>query len=69
MSNKYEAVDAEIISCIRSGRRTFSEMGTAKATAEPMGEGWRIVDRRLQSLRKRGLIEYVSGSWREVESA
>lgn len=39
------------------------------ATTDPDRQ-WRVVDRRLQALRKQGKIAYVKGKgWQEVQSA
>lgn len=74
MSNKYEEFDALLLSEIRSGSDTFSAMQTAKVreaaerfSARPHEE-YRVIDRRLQALRKAGKIVYAGGRWRVIDS-
>ncbi len=64
----YFALDEAIIDAIKSGRREFYEIAyrdavdaEAKRLADGDGsrtEPWRIVDRRLQAMRKAGRIAY-----------
>jgi hypothetical protein len=74
MTTSYASLDAEIVKAIRDGRRTFSEIRysdvykAAEAVTKPGAEPWRTIDRRLQSLRKRGIIKYNNGRWSAVES-
>jgi hypothetical protein len=70
--SKYEKLDAEIVKEIGAGRNTFSTMRGlvwefARQVAPRdrwgrMDEG-RVVDRRLQALRKRGLLRYQYKRW------
>lgn len=68
--SNYQKLDETIVSCIRNGADTIGAlMGNKKVDAAyalspaPPGRLYRTLDRRLQSLRKRGLIEYVNGRW------
>lgn len=64
----YTALDAALIEKIREGAHTFSVISggellrQADALAEPdrRGDraGWRVLDRRLQALRKAGKLVY-----------
>lgn len=59
--SKYNDLDAKMLHLINNGCDTFGSLITrlaAEAEAIPgaAGEGWRIIDRRLQSLRKSGKI-------------
>ncbi|NGR09342.1 hypothetical protein G5B41_17520 [bacterium SGD-2] len=74
MSSKYKEFDALLLSEIRSGNDTFSAMQTAKVreaaelfSARPYEE-FRVIDRRLQALRKAGAITYAGGRWRVIDS-
>ena len=79
--SKYADFDAKVLGLIRKGVSTFAELVPhLLGDAEPFcqsGRGpyptepWRIVDRRLQALRKAGRIVYAEGRWQllEVESA
>lgn len=66
MSGKYDELDAEIVKEIASGRNTLHEiMVTSIASAEGVNY-LRLLDRRLQSLRKRGAIRFSGGKWQIV---
>ena len=75
--SQYDKLDAEIIKAIRRGTNTFtciSISGAVANEAHRLGEltgaaGWRIVDRRLQAMRKKGRIVYAKGAWSVVEQA
>lgn len=68
--DKYSALDAKIIGAIGGGRRGFGEVcaaardeaKTLESSPGEKAEGWRIVDRRLQALRKAGKIRYARNS-------
>ena len=71
--NKYAQIDAELIELIKSGDGTFNAIASradVSALTAPheteTAEGWRIVDRRLQALRKAGKIAFSrdAGRWR-----
>lgn len=65
----YAEFDASLISHIRSGKTEAMALEIhlreqAKAI-DPGPNWWRVIDRRLQALRKRGLIEYTRKTgWR-----
>ena len=74
---KYEHLDRLITQQIARGKRTFTQLICTPAWTEAVridGECGRqpgpdrIIGRRLQSLRKRRLIEYSKGAWRIVET-
>ena len=63
--NKYAQLDAKLLELIRSGadtfnvlvvRRDINELAAPHETATT--EAWRVVDRRLQALRKAGKISF-----------
>ena len=71
--NKYAQLDAKLIEIIKSGDGTFNAIApradVAALTAPhetATTEGWRVVDRRLQALRKAGKISFSRdvGFWR-----
>ena len=71
--NKYAQLDAKLIEIIKSWDGTFSAIVTradvAALTAPhetAKAGGWRVVDRRLQALRKAGKIAFSrdAGRWR-----
>ena len=74
--SQYDKLDGEIMAAIkhRNGA-SFSEIelgppasGTIKELAGAAGRyPYRVLDGRLQALRKRGLIAYSKGKWRMVE--
>jgi hypothetical protein len=75
MKADYTQIDADILAAIRQTPKEFSAFNTlgsailnqaeklAKATPpDRWGNekpGWRVIDQRLQALRRRGLIKYV----------
>lgn len=63
----YTQMDELIISKIKSGSRTFSAIDGGDVYEEAKriamvsgGESFRVIDRRLQALRKSGLIQYTT---------
>jgi hypothetical protein len=76
MDNWMLKVDAQILAALDEGPRKFAELhGRAMAEAKnsptngsfgDVYKTYRAVDRRLQSLRKRGLIEYWHARWHLV---
>jgi hypothetical protein len=63
MKNDYTALDAAIFSAITDKPVFFHVIAKAadeeaKAFATNEAPGWCVVDRRLQALRKSGLIRY-----------
>jgi hypothetical protein len=74
--NQYEEIDAAILKSIESGKNLFHAISldvtnVTHPLAEATGaEEWRIVDRRLQSLRKKGKISYSrADGWEIVKEA
>lgn len=66
----YTTLDRLIVEKIRGGARTFNEIDTGHVTDEAAilangnGLNFRYIDRRLQALRKKGLIRYsTSEKW------
>lgn len=72
----YSELDAAILKAITEGHRKFSVLRTAveslaaphakKSRSPYVTPPWRIVDRRLQALRKSGRIAYTKGEWHVV---
>lgn len=73
-TSKYEALDKLLIARIARAPAAFAQLQEDEimAAAEPfavpdrygvMGPTWRILDRRLQALRKQERIEHVKGLW------
>lgn len=68
----YTKMDQLIIEKIKDGANTFSKIDggsvydEAKSIAMATGgDSFRVIDRRLQALRKRGVIEYTTKEkWR-----
>lgn len=74
----YTDLDAAIFEHIKAGCGSFTEMSAALAEAAKQfvqdprnprarpAPTWRVIDRRLQALRKRGAITYsrADGRWR-----
>lgn len=86
MTNKYAVLDAEILAAIAANQRTFIAIENCKsvrtessflaATSGELADAWRIVDRRLQALRKAGRIQHSrasksnpDGGWTLAEAA
>lgn len=64
----FTALDNAILTRIAEGPCTFVSIGTrvnhlAMSLAVKKDESFRVVDRRLQALRKRGLIQYHRARW------
>jgi len=61
MSNKYADFDAKMLGVIKAKRSTYRSLcaqleSEAQALSSKPGESWRVIDRRLQALRKAGKI-------------
>jgi len=63
----YSTIDALIFQKISSGENTFSRIGGGEVfgeadriSNESGGEAFRVIDRRLQALRKAGKIKYTT---------
>ena len=83
MTNKYQELDAAICDYVarRAGHPIYSSVleGIARRLAAanrvPLQEPWRLIDRRMQSLRKAGRLAYErktgggSGVWRVLQDA
>jgi len=62
-AHDYSEFDKKLLALIDTGTRTAMALSTAlESDARPMikrtGEEFRVVDRRLQALRKKGLIAW-----------
>ncbi len=75
MATKYDELDALILSRIGNTPKTFSDLFGGAITAEcdkisekgyGLVEAFRILDRRLQALRKKGLIASTGKGWVKV---
>lgn len=70
----YTALDAAILACLALGPKPFTILvdkvrleAEAVATPDRFGEvhGWRVLDRRLQALRKAGkIVPHRTQGWR-----
>ena len=56
---KYANLDKEIVERIRSGTATFSALEAALSVVT-QGD-WRLIDRRLQALKRAGVLRFVRG--------
>jgi len=59
--SKYTELDSKILNLIQNGCDTFQSLSRrlsaeAEQITDASVEGWRIVDRRLQALRKAGKV-------------
>jgi hypothetical protein len=72
--SKFDEMDREIVTAIKAGRTRYCELqgGAIWELANAVGPKdryWRtvdvgrVVDRRLQALRKRGVIHYQDARW------
>ena len=70
---KYNRLDELIITAILAGHFTFTELQKHDAVRDEAdmhdtGTGFdRVIDRRLQSLRKAGRIKYAAEKWEVME--
>lgn len=76
----YTDFDAQLLDLIKVGRNTFTQLEGHKPLIEMAKpfcksnrspfctEPFRIIDRRLQALRKAGKITYHSGKWHVIEA-
>jgi len=59
---KYTEYDEKLLDLIRNGCGNFMSltlrMDDENKTLQPVGDRWRITDRRLQALRKKMMIAY-----------
>lgn len=71
----YERLDSLIVSIIKASREAnLARISSgdvwveAKRIAAMTGrDDFRVIDGRLQALKKRGLIIYIGGAWRFLE--
>lgn len=56
--DKYDDLDAKIIKAIEDGHNKFFRL-----VARNLTTNWRLLERRLQALRKAGAVEYVDRRW------
>ena len=78
MSEMFKAIDEAIVAKIGQGRTQFVQLSynsDLEALAKPLADGlhspaWRVIDRRLQSLRKAGRIAFDRKTgWRVLPNA
>jgi hypothetical protein len=65
-------LDAAILEAIANGDDTFSKLeGRFFETARKLTDGiaWRLIDRRIQTLRRAGKITYQGGKWHVARGA
>ena len=76
--SQYDKLDSLIVDAIKGGCHSFSAIFNSRKVFDEAvrvsfdvgRDTHRIVDGRLQALRKRGLIVYVTGwGWRVMEAA
>ena len=66
--NKYDELDAAILVQIDAGNGKFTSLcasvdDKARQHINANTEKWRVVDRRLQAMRKSGKIKYLRTGW------
>lgn len=68
--DRFTAIDSAIVMAIGRGSDTFASlckhpevMPTAEAMASRQSYGDRVIDGRLQALKKAGAIRYVNRRW------
>ena len=69
--SKFDAFDAMVVDAIRLRPSSFTMLQSQKMmeAADKLGtEGFRVLDRRLQALRKSGKIRHHKGYW-ELDQA
>ncbi|WP_202844741.1 hypothetical protein [Luteimonas saliphila] len=63
----FAILDGLIVDAIKSGRTKFNDIFSdevsKRAYYDRPRDGYRLVDRRLQALRKRGAIAFNKGEW------
>lgn len=67
--SQFTDLDNAIVATVAAGVTTFAAINErVKNLAAPFGKGahdtFRVTDRRLQALRKRGRLEFTSKEWR-----
>lgn len=74
MKPDYAAFDKRLLQNIVAGRNTFMLLDSVSSGLLPLAEPfcnrrtspYRIIDRRLQALRKRGLIRFDGKVWQRI---
>lgn len=74
MKPDYTAFDAALLDLINNGCNTMMQLDSVKSGLRPLAEPFcnkltspfRIIDRRLQALRKRGELRYTGKVWARV---
>ena len=68
MSNRFDNLDLAILKAIDSGITTYTAIcGRVQSHAQPLAHrpDWqRVVDRRLQAIRKRGGVVFEKKEWK-----
>lgn len=65
----FTQLDTAIVEEIKAGNNTFTLLQQSRAATlaqpfvTPLGDVERVIDRRLQALRKKGAIRYSKGVW------
>lgn len=73
MKTDYSKIDAAILAAIRAGKRQFylfqgdeaisKEVKEVKCPLPNSEDDFRIIDRRLQALRRTGRVVFSGGNW------
>jgi hypothetical protein len=63
----YTEYDEKLLKSIREGYNTFSaldvHMDEENKKLQPVGDRWRIIDRRLTALKKKGIVVFHGRKW------
>jgi len=69
-TRSFSQLDSAILCAIATGENSFTLLQQQEHIIQlaipfetPFGDAGRVIDRRLQSLRKNGKIEYTKGKW------
>lgn len=65
-TGKFAEYDAELIRLISNGCTTFTSLSPRMYKQSVLiqpEDCWRVTDRRLQALRKKGEIEFIRSNW------
>lgn len=69
--SKYGEYDQKLLQLIGGGARTFGDLCQRLAEDNRQlseSDPWRVTDRRLQALRRKGRIVYHCGEWSLIGS-
>lgn len=74
---QYVEFDAKLLEHIRQGRDTFVRLEAVlrddciRITAElgHTSEHWRVIDRRLQAMKRQGIVRFKDGRWSVPDAA